>query len=68
MVQPAENQSHLNEAWLCELSLAHPTCCGVGKDLNIFFVVVTEASGLVGSKLETQREGAGLGSVRGHEG
>lgn len=68
MVQPAENQSHLNEAWLCELSLAHPTCCGVGKDLSIFFVVVTEASGLMGSNLEAQREGAGLGSVRGQEG
>lgn len=68
MVQPAENRSHLNEARLCELSLAHPTCCGVGKDLSIFFVAVTEASGLVGSKLEAQREGAGLGSVRGQEG
>lgn len=68
MVQLAENWSHLNEARLCELSPAHPTCRGAGKDMSIFFVVVTETSGFVGSELEARREGAGLGLVWGQEG
>lgn len=63
MVQPAENRSHLNEAWLCELSLAYPTCCGVGKDLSIFFLLCCSHRGLRAYGLQA-RGTEGRGWVR----